>query len=48
MTLTAILQSIRVNDPLILDKDDTEKLSLYITGLERIIKILDKEDKKWI
>ena len=45
MTLTAILQKIRVNDPLILDKDDTEKLDLYINGLERIIKILDKEDK---
>lgn len=45
MTLQSILQSIQVHDPLILDKDDTEKLDLYIEGLERIIKILDKEDK---
>ena len=46
MTLTAILQSIQVHDSLVLNEDDTEKLDLYIQGLTRIIRILDKEDKK--
>ena len=46
MDLRAILQSIQLHESLILDKDDSEKLDLYITGLERIIKILDKGDKR--
>lgn len=48
MKLRELIQSIKDHNSLVLNEDDTEKLDLYIAGLERIIRILDKEDKRWI
>ena len=45
MNLNEILNEISKHNELKLNRDESEKLDIYLDGLIRIIKILDKEGK---